>query len=146
MLGKFGTCQSFMNNAPTTLLDLVLLHSTSLVSGGETASALNTILITPELIASKQYYTGATSFLNGGVANIVSWPSVAVSGASIFSQYSPNRVSLPIFQIHKNFLLSILSPRWPMSDNQKGRRYNSCGSERREDRLIPEYFDGVFRR
>lgn len=99
-------------------LGLVLLHSTSLVSGLKIASALNTIDYTPELIASKQYYTGTTSLLNEGVANIVSDTSInlvanaetqalcqyAVSGASIFSQDSLNRgsLALALFQTHKD--------------------------------------------
>ncbi|KAK3934837.1 hypothetical protein QBC46DRAFT_68441 [Diplogelasinospora grovesii] len=40
------------------------------------ASALNTIEYTPELIASKDYFSGTVSITNGGVANIVSDTSI----------------------------------------------------------------------
>lgn len=53
-----------------------LLHLNFLVVALKIASALNTIEYTPELIASKQFYTGTTSFVNGGVANIVSDTSI----------------------------------------------------------------------
>jgi len=58
------------------VLCLVIFHSAFLVGSLKIASALNTIEYTPELIASKQFYTGTTSFVNGGVANIVSDTSV----------------------------------------------------------------------
>ncbi|PMD32238.1 hypothetical protein L207DRAFT_518654 [Hyaloscypha variabilis F] len=55
---------------------LVLFPSAFLVFSLKIASALNTIEYTPELIASKEFYNETTSFVNGGVANIVSDTSI----------------------------------------------------------------------
>jgi hypothetical protein len=57
-------------------LGLPVIHSTFLVSSLKIASALNTIEYTLELVASKQFYAGTTSFVNGGVTNIVSDTSI----------------------------------------------------------------------
>jgi hypothetical protein len=58
------------------VLGVLVFRSAFLVSSLKIASALNTIEYTPELIASKQFYSGTTSFVNGGVANIVSDTSI----------------------------------------------------------------------
>jgi hypothetical protein len=77
LLGNLGTGYSHLEAMHRLLfLGLVLLHSIFLGSSLKIASALNTIEYTPELIASKQFYTGTPSFVNGGVANIVSDTSI----------------------------------------------------------------------
>lgn len=58
------------------VLGVVFLQSALLVFSLKIASALTTIEYTPELIASKQFYNGITSWVNGGVANIVSDTSI----------------------------------------------------------------------
>jgi len=58
------------------IVGLALLHSSYLVAALRIASALTTIEYTPELIASQKFYNGTASFVNGGVANIVSDTSI----------------------------------------------------------------------
>ena len=78
-------------------LCLVVFHSAFLVFSLKIASSLTTIEYTPELIASKQFYTGTTSFVNGGVANIVSDTSVDLAAnaeTQALRQYAVSATSL----------------------------------------------------
>lgn len=76
------------------ILGLAVFYSAFQASGLKIASALNTIEYTPELIASKQFYTGTTSFVNGGVANIVSDTSIDLAAnaeTQALRQYAVSR-------------------------------------------------------
>jgi hypothetical protein len=78
------------------VLGLVLSLAVCLIQGLKIASALTTIEYTPELIASKQFYSGTTSFVNGGVANIVSDTSIDLAAnaeTQALRQYAVSKTS-----------------------------------------------------
>lgn len=72
----------------------LLLYSDIPASVLRIASALTTLEYTPDLMASKDYYKGKTSFVNGGVAHIASHASVDVAAdaeTQALRQYVPHK-------------------------------------------------------